>query len=193
MLLRVLTFLAVFVSIAVIAQVATRGNDASGAPASNAKAGAFKELQWDELVPKGWDPFEKFKGANMAGLIDGTPRAAKAMRELRETLDQAPTVPELNGTAVKVAGYLVPLDEVKGDIQSFLLVPYFGACIHTPPPPANQIIHVVAAKPIKGFRSMDAVWVSGKLGTQRQDSAMGTSGYRLDATVVEPYAPPYKP
>jgi hypothetical protein len=69
-------------------------------------------------------------------------------------------------------------------------VPYFGACIHTPPPPANQIVHVVADKPIKGLRTMDAVWVSGTLKPFRQDSAMGMSGYQMRAAVVAPYTAP---
>ncbi|HOB95556.1 MAG TPA: DUF3299 domain-containing protein, partial [Aquabacterium sp.] len=70
------------------------------------------------------------------------------------------------------------------------LVPYFGACIHTPPPPANQIVLVVPAKPAGGFRSMDTVWVSGVLRTVRNNSPMGSSGYRLEAALVERYKAP---
>ena len=66
-------------------------------------------------------------------------------------------------------------------------LPYFGACIHTPPPPANQIVWVVPAKPAAGFHSMDTVWVSGTLRGNRSDSPMGASGYRLDAVLVEAY------
>ena len=55
------------------------------------------------------------------------------------------------------------------------------------PPPANQIIHVTSAKPIKGVRTMDALWVSGRLHIASSDTGMGTSGYRMDAEVVAPY------
>ncbi|HEV8313022.1 MAG TPA: DUF3299 domain-containing protein, partial [Burkholderiaceae bacterium] len=68
----------------------------------------------------------------------------------------------------------------------FLLVPYFGACIHSPPPPANQIVHVFAASG-SGARMMEAVWVSGVIRAFRADSAMGTSGYRMEAQRVEAY------
>jgi hypothetical protein len=67
------------------------------------------------------------------------------------------------------------------------LVPYFGACIHVPPPPANQIIHVLSDKPIKGVHAMTAVWVSGTLKTVRANSIMGMSGYRMEARAVERY------
>lgn len=36
----------------------------------------------------------------------------------------------LDGAAVKLAGYPVPHDQVKGEVKEFLQVPYFGACIH---------------------------------------------------------------
>lgn len=68
-------------------------------------------------------------------------------------------------------------------------IPYFGACIHTPPPPANQIIHVRSKSPVKGLRTMDAVWVSGTLGLERSDSEMGASGYSLAAKIVTKFEP----
>lgn len=152
---------------------------------------AFREAHWDELVPKGWDPYKELRAEkNTGALIDGTPQAMDRMRKLREIWDQAPTNAALDGQAIKLPGYVVPLEESKDGLKEFLLVPYFGACIHSPPPPANQIVHVVAAKPVKGFVSMDVVWVSGVMKTARQDSAMGVSGYRLDASLVARYVAP---
>jgi hypothetical protein len=87
-------------------------------------------------------------------------------------------------------GYVVPLEESAQGMKEFLLVPYFGACIHTPPPPANQIVHVFSAKPVEGFHSMDTVWVVGTLKTERAESDMGRSGYRIDAIAVERYVRP---
>jgi hypothetical protein len=152
--------------------------------------GGFTELRWDELVPKGWDPMKglRDKGvSNPAALIDGDPRTDALMSEMRQIWDNAPTEPSLDGTRVKLPGYLVPLEESAAGHTEFLLVPYFGACIHTPPPPANQIVLVVPAKPAAGFRSMDTVWVSGTITTARGNSAMGSTGYRIDAMLVERY------
>jgi hypothetical protein len=109
---------------------------------------------------------------------------------MREAWDNAPSNPALDGKAVRIPGYVVPLEETKDGLKEFLLVPYFGACIHTPPPPANQIVLVVPAKPAGGLRSMDTVWVSGVLKTTRTNSPMGASGYRLESALVERYKPP---
>jgi hypothetical protein len=186
MLLRAIAVAAWLAALPVLAQVAPP----KPATALSSSASEFRQAQWEELVPKGWDPFARFKGMNLGMLSDSSPRVLQLMRELREALDNAPTVAALDGAAVKLPGYVVPLEEVKGELKEFLLVPYFGACIHTPPPPANQIIHVVAAKPVKGIRSMEAVWVSGTLKTLRGDSVMGTSGYRMEAVAVDRYVPP---
>lgn len=153
-----------------------------------ALAAPFREIKWEELVPKDWDPLAEFKGQDMgAGLSDSDPKAQAMLKRLREIWDAAPTVGALDGQAVRLPGFVVPLDEAEAGLRSFLLVPYFGACIHTPPPPSNQIVHVVSKTPVKGLRSMDPVWVQGTLKTEKTDSAMGASSYRLDAAGVEPY------
>jgi hypothetical protein len=159
---------------------------ASGA-AKPVAAGSYREITWEDLVPKDWDPTKEFKQANIGLMKDGDPRAIEMLRHMREAWNNAPTNNELDGVAVRLPGYLVPLDESGNGIKEFLLVPYFGACIHTPPPPANQIILVQPQKPAKGYRSMDTVWISGTLKTLRSDSYMGSSGYRMDSAIVEPY------
>jgi uncharacterized protein len=158
-----------------------RSKSAGGSPS----LAAIGELDWQTLVPKGWDPLQRYRNLPLASLDDGSPKAMELARQMRETWDNAPTNHALNGAQVRIAGYVVPLDARKGEMREFLLVPYFGACIHTPPPPANQIIHVTVAQPVKDLRTMDAVSVAGILHTARNDSLMGTSGYTLAATQVE--------
>ena len=155
-----------------------------------AASSAFREIKWDDLVPMDWDPLKEFKHINFSLMNDSDPRANEMLKRMRETWDNAPTNNDMDGASVRIPGYLVPLEDTKSGLKEFLLVPYFGACIHTPPPPANQIIYVKADKPPKGFRSMDTVWVSGTLKTLRSDSYMGASGYRMDAVVVERYLEP---
>ncbi len=107
--------------------------------------------------------------------------------------DHASTVAALNGAAVRMPGDVVPPETAHGSLKEFLLVPYFGACIHNPAPPANQIIDALLKTPAEGFRAMDTAWVSGRITTARQDSPMGASGDRIDAMAVERYVPPPKP
>jgi hypothetical protein len=114
---------------------------ASGA-AKPVAAGSYREITWEDLVPKDWDPAKEFKQANIGLMKDGDPRATEMLKRMREAWNNAPTNNELDGVAIRLPGYLVPLDESGNGIKEFLLVPYFGACIHTPPPPANQIVLV---------------------------------------------------
>jgi hypothetical protein len=132
-------------------------------------------------------PFKEFKGLNFQTLDDGDPRAAAMLRRMREVWDNAPANPALVGQTVRLPGFVVPLEDSKEGLKEFLLVPYFGACIHSPPPPANQIVHVVPKTPAKGLRSMDTVWITGKLATVRTDSYMGAASYRIEAQNVAPY------
>lgn len=147
----------------------------------------YREIDWEALVPKSWDPAQLMKGLQLDQLSDSDPRAMDVLEKMRKAWADAPVEPSLNGTRVRIAGFLVPLDAQRGQIKEFLLVPYFGACIHTPPPPANQIIHAVATRPLKEVQMMSAVWVSGTLETARTDTEFGQSGYRLKADVLTPY------
>ena len=146
--------------------------------------------KWEELVPKDWDPGKAFRNDNPGAIREGSSGEIDLMRKMREAWDNAPVRDELDGARTRIPGYVVPLDAVDGGrVKQFLLVPYFGACIHSPPPPANQIIHVTLKSP-ETWRTMEAVWVSGVLSARRQDSPMGTSGYAIAADLVERYVAP---
>ncbi len=150
--------------------------------------------RWEDLVPREWDPTRRFRQMDLSRMNDADPKVLQLMRELRETWDNAPTDRRLDGTSVRLPGYVVPLETTaQGDLREFLLVPYFGACIHTPPPPANQIVHVVPDVPRPALRTMDTVWVSGVLRTRRQDTAMGMSGYAIRGASIERYLAPQRP
>ena len=154
------------------------------APASSS---AFKEIPWEALMPKDWNPARDFEKLDLSSLSDSDPRATKALEQLRLAMDNAPIVQSLNGSRVRIAGFMVPLDGLRGEITEFLLVPYFGACIHTPPPPANQIIHVLPTKPFKIDQGMEAVWISGVLETTRSNTGLGHAGYRMKAELVSAF------
>ncbi len=95
---------------------------------------------------------------------------------------------KLEGKLVRIPGFVVPLDDFQEDGAEFLLVPYYGACVHTPPPPPNQIVMVAmeGKKSIK-MSLFDAVWMSGRLKIQSVESPYGTVGYTLEGMKVEPY------
>ena len=148
---------------------------------------AFKEKTWDDLMPKSWDPMASLKGLKLDNLKDSDPRAIEALEKIREAWNNAPVEPALNGERIRIPGFVIPLEKSGNKVSEFLLVPYFGACIHTPPPPPNQIIHVKASKPVANMRTMDTMWVSGSLQTRASETEMGQAGYQLKAERVEPY------
>jgi len=104
--------------------------------------------------------------------------------------------PALDGKMIRLPGYVLPIEFKGKQVTEFLLVPWVGACIHTPPPPPNQIVHVKSDKPLDINGTFDAVWVTGRMvaGTSRQsvyitDGATDLDiGYSLRATNVERYA-----
>ena len=151
-----------------------------------AQASDWRTLTWEELMPKGWDPSAPMRDKAPGLVREGSSAELALMREMREIWDKAPTRTELAGVRVRLPGYVVPLEQADGKISEFLLVPYFGACIHSPPPPANQIVHVTLKSPVAA-RTMDVVWVSGTMSTDRRDTGMGVSGYAISGEKVERY------
>jgi uncharacterized protein len=146
-----------------------------------------KETKWNELIPAGWDSGQAFKGLNFGSLKDADPRATEALQRLREAWDNAPIQSALNGVSIRIPGFVVPLERNGNQLTEFLLAPYFGACIHTPPPPANQIIHVFPLTPLKETGRAEPVWVSGVLETVYSETGMGKAGYRIKGAVVAAY------
>ena len=165
----------------------------AGAGLSLAEAEVYKTIDWNDLMP---DPWVKEMSKDMAAmsklsyLQDSSDEATKAMSAIRKKLDEAPIVKTQLNKKVRIPGYAVPLDAERSDKREFLLVPYFGACIHTPPPPANQIVLVrpTAQSKIKKMpESMDVLWVEGELKEGRVSTGQGVSGYLLEAVSVAPY------
>jgi hypothetical protein len=149
--------------------------------------GPTRTIGWEQLIPAGWDPYKDLKALNLDTLKDNDPKADEALKKMRKMWDNAPINPLILGQSVRLPGYMVPLEDLPEGTKEFLLVPYFGACVHSPPPPANQIVHVVLDKPSKRFRLMDTLWVTGPLSATKTDSHMGVSSYRIDAKLVAPF------
>jgi len=154
---------------------------------SNPLPGSVRTISWEQLMPPGWDPYKDLKALNLESLKDNDPRAEEVLKKMRQMWDNAPINPQVLGQNVRLPGFMVPLEELPEGSKEFLLVPYFGACVHSPPPPANQIVHVVLDKPTKRIRLMDTLWVTGVMSATQTDSHMGMASYRIDAKAVAPY------
>lgn len=131
-----------------------------------------KELYWEDLLPP------DYIQPDIPISHDGS------MMQLN--LD-APVVTALNGQKVKIPGFVVPLEGDDKLTTEFLLVPFFGACIHVPPPPPNQIVYVKFSKGVPIDNLYDAVWVTGTLSTEGWSGDIATVGYSLTGLSVEPF------
>ncbi|MCF2947398.1 DUF3299 domain-containing protein [Paraglaciecola aquimarina] len=130
------------------------------------------ELFWEDMVPKNYVAPEaelSHDGSMMQLGVD------------------APIVKTLDNKLVKIPGFVVPLEGDNLNTTEFLLVPYFGACIHVPPPPANQIVYVKFSKGVPIHNIQDAVWVTGTLSTKSWQGDLATVGYSLAGIKISPY------
>ncbi len=94
---------------------------------------------------------------------------------------------DLDGKQVRIPGFVIPLEGDDEVVTELLLVPYFGACIHVPPPPPNQILYVKFEKgvPLQGL--WDVVYIVGQLNVEMVESDLGQAGYLIDGVGVEDY------
>ena len=107
-----------------------------------------------------------------------------------QTLQGSGTAPPavvdaLDGKLVRIGGYVVPLDFDATQVREFLLVPFVGACIHVPPPPANQIVYVKSEKGFDVKGTFDPVWVTGRIATKVAFTGLAEAGYSLTAESIE--------
>ena len=161
---------------------------AHSAEAAESGGDGVIEINWDALIPDDWRPDKLLDEYDVENLSDDDPRAMELAERLEVFWREAPVVHDYDGKIVKLPGFVVPLELDAKSIQEFLLVPYYGACIHTPPPPANQTIHVVTAVD-NAYQGglFDTVWVIGRLRVEKVSSEIGDAGYLIEARTVEPY------
>ena len=137
-------------------------------------------LEWWELMPADYVPEPQ------AYLFAVGPDAD----EMTSALEETPVVEAFDGQEISIPGYVVPLAGDETMITEFLLVPYFGACIHTPPPPANQIVYVKPKYPLLQEDSWDPVTVVGTLSVQGQTSDFGAASYAMNGALLTPFERP---
>lgn len=138
-------------------------------PTWSAETSGVRELDWLELMPK-----DEVDALTEAPAVDHNGMFKPVQQ------GSARTIKELDGIHVKIAGYIVPV-EVSADNQmsQFFIVPYFGACIHVPPPPPNQIILARLATPIPVTEIYDAYWIEGTLKIETTQNDIAGAAYTL--------------
>jgi hypothetical protein len=159
------------------------------AKAKELQARGVREIGWEELLPEGEEErLAQLYQQQMAMLYSGGPIAEGSAADQMIQIGTFNTVKELNQTKVRIPGYTVPFEfGANAEIKEFLLVPYYGACLHAPPPPPNQTVFAIAEEPIRLRDLSQAVWLEGTLFTQTQESELADAAYTIRIDRIETY------
>ena len=162
---------------------------AAGAAANAAAERGYREIGWEELMPEGEEErLAQLYQQQMAMLYSGGPIAEGSAGDSMIQIGTFNTVKELNETKIRIPGYTVPFEYgANAEITEFLLVPYYGACLHAPPPPPNQTVFAMTDEPIKLRDLAQAVWIEGTMYTQTQESELADAAYTIRVEKVETY------
>ena len=160
---------------------------------------AFKSIEWTDLIPekelailsKPPSYIDEIEDGSVEDQISSQIQSALDIATddpYQQALVSTNVIPEMNGKAVRIPGFVVPIefddDQV---ITQFFLVPFFGACIHYPPPPPNQIILVNYPEGLKLDALYDPFWISGVLKTSITQNDLATSAYTMNMQYIENY------
>lgn len=149
----------------------------------------YTQVSWEDLLPRGFSSDEIYARyeARLSALEDGSPQADAIYAEMQAEYDANSDAinGELDGEKVNLAGFVAPLSYQDDIVTEFLLVPYFGACIHVPAPPPNQTV-LVTVDEASGLSLDDTwgpVWVAGTLVIDQAATDLATASYTMtDAT-----------
>lgn len=159
----------------------------------------FQTVEWVDLIPPEVLEILLNPPAYISEIEDGSPEDQITSQISNATLEEEEDVyqralastevnTELDGQSVRIPGFVVPLefDEAQ-TISQFFLVPYFGACLHMPPPPPNQIILVDAPAGVQMAALYEPFWIEGQISTTVSENDMAKSAYAMQLHRLTPY------
>lgn len=159
----------------------------------------YQELEWTQLMPE--DDLEALMNPPdyLAEIQDGSQQDSldafgekefssdKAQR-FQEALTSTTVIEEFANKSIRIPGFVVPLATTEDQrVTEFFIVPYFGACLHMPPPPPNQIIYASVKEGIEIRSLYEPLWFEGLLIIEMTKNATGASAYRLKVDNFFPY------
>lgn len=158
---------------------------ATGARAEpvNVTIPGYQLIEWEHLVPPGFSSEEVLErySDRLAAAEPGSAELDELYAQMNAEYDAASVNTEFEDEQIQLAGFVAPLTYDGDNITEFLLVPYFGACIHVPAPPVNQTIMVTLpeGESLTLEESWGAVWVAGTIDVTSVDTDLATAGYSI--------------
>jgi len=163
----------------------------------------YKKVEWTDLIPEDELDILLNPPSYIDDIVDGS-FEDEISNQIKNTLVPAKNdpyqqalistkvKPGMDGQAIGIPGFIVPLEfDDELIVTEFFLVPYFGACIHVPPPPPNQIIYVKYAKGLELKTLYDPFWIYGTLKTSTVENDTATASYTIDMASYEDYTEVY--
>jgi uncharacterized protein len=137
----------------------------------------FVELDWLQMLPA--DELEQLQsGSSISHFGDQRMTQVGSSRVVKSVL----------GRKIKLPGYVVPLEmDDSGRVSEFFLVPYYGACIHVPPPPPNQMVYVRLARPLAVPDIWEVYWIKGELSDLKTQTPSADAAYFMGEARLAPY------
>ena len=156
-----------------------------------ASAAVYEEIDWVALMPEDDLSALLNRPEFLNDIADGSAAdsiddfASKQLEDeqaqrYQQALVSTRVIDEFDGKAIRIPGFIVPLEQNEEQkATAFFVVPYFGACLHMPPPPPNQILYVEYKEGIAVENLYDPYWFEGTVKIDNHESALGTSAYSL--------------
>lgn len=170
--------------------------DSKAAAQPNEAEAAYQDMMWDDLVPEGFQPSKILARyqARIQEAKEGSPEERELYKQVMGEFNNAGANQALSGKKIRIPGYVAPLDTSGEMVGDFLLVPYYGSCIHSPPPPAHQTVMVTpgAGTSVALEDTYLPVWVTGEITVEKVDTKLATAGYQIKNAKVELYSAPIK-
>jgi|TARA_Y100001970_G_scaffold94000_2_gene118477 hypothetical protein len=163
----------------------------SSAPAVSADAQSYEDIDWTELMPAEDLSALLNRPAFLDDIADGSAQDSldnfqqrqledEQAQQYQAALSSTRVIQGFDGKAIRIPGFIVPLAQNEDkEVTRFFIVPYFGACLHMPPPPPNQILYVESEQGITLENLYDPYWFEGIVSIEQKVDAMGTSAYSL--------------
>ena len=160
---------------------------------------AFTTVEWADLIPPEVLEILLNPPSYIAEIEDGsaedqiTSQMKNTLAEeeedaYRRALASTDVNPSMDGQKIRIPGFVVPLEfDEEQTISQFFLVPYFGACLHMPPPPPNQIILVDAPEGVQMSALYEPFWLEGEVSTVVTENDMAKSAYAMQLHKLSPY------
>jgi hypothetical protein len=167
--------------------------------AQAAKKTDYQEIEWIQLMPKEDLAALLNPPEFLLGIQDGSEQDSveafsaltdqdEATRRFQQALTSEKVIEDFDKKAIRIPGFVVPLkSEEQQRVTEFFIVPYFGACLHMPPPPPNQMIYGTTKTGFELAQLTEPFWFEGVINIATTSNMTGTAVYGLALDNIEAY------